>query len=208
MMRGCSSPKALMKASLLAVVLGATALTGCSTQVERIATDEVRDLSGAWNDTDSRLVSEEMVADVMARPWIDNHNRSSKKPPVVIVGEVRNLSHEHINVNTFVADLERSFINSGRVDVVASKTERSEIRDERRDQDLNARDETRKAMGQETGADFMLKGTINTIIDAAGSDQIRFYQVDLNLISLADNRKVWQGQKKIKKDVKRAKLRY
>jgi len=195
-------------ASLCVAVLGGGLLAGCSTQVERIATDEVRDLSGAWNDTDSRLVSEEMVADVMARPWIDTHNRHSKKPPVVIVGEVRNLSHEHINVNTFVADLERSFINSGRVEVVASRTERGEVRDERRDQDLNARDDTRKAMGQEVGADFMLKGTINTIIDASGSDQIRFYQVDLNLISMADNRKVWQGQKKIKKDVRRAKLRY
>ena len=192
----------------LCLALAGGLLTACSTSVERIAVDEVRDLSGAWNDTDSRLVSEEMIADVLSRPWIDQHQRASRKPPVVIVGEVRNLSHEHINVNTFVADLEREFINSGRVEVVASKVERGEIRDERRDQDFNARDDTRKAMGQEIGADYMLKGTINTIIDASGSDQIRFYQVDLNLISLADNRKVWQGQKKIKKDVRRAKLRY
>lgn len=198
--RGC--------AAALFLVLSGGLLTACSTSVERIAVDEVRDLSGAWNDTDSRLVSEEMIADVLSRPWIDQHQRASRKPPVVIVGEVRNLSHEHINVNTFVADLEREFINSGRVEVVASKVERSEIRDERRDQDFNARDDTRKPMGQEIGADYMLKGTINTIIDASGSDQIRFYQVDLNLISLADNRKVWQGQKKIKKDVRRAKLRY
>lgn len=183
-------------------------LAACSTSVERIDSSEVRDLSGAWNDTDSRLVSEEMIADVMSRPWIDNHERSKRKPPVVIVGEVRNLSHEHINTVTFVADLERALINSGRVEMVASSKERGEIRDERKDQDLNAREDTRKEMGQEVGADYMLKGTINTIIDVDGSDQIRFYQVDLNLISLADNRKVWQGQKKIKKDVKRAKIRF
>ena len=175
-------------AAALLLALAGGLLTACSTSVERIAVDEVRDLSGAWNDTDSRLVSEEMIADVLSRPWIDQHQRVSRKVPVVIVGEVRNLSHEHINVNTFVADLEREFINSGRVEVVASKVERGEIRDERRDQDFNARDDTRKPMGQEIGADYMLKGTINTIIDASGSDQIRFYQVDLNLISLADNR--------------------
>lgn len=198
----------LRHAAALLLALAGGLLAACSTSVERIAVDEVRDLSGAWNDTDSRLVSEEMITDVLSRPWIDQHQRVSRKVPVVIVGEVRNLSHEHINVNTFVADLEREFINSGRVEVVASKVERGEIRDERRDQDFNARDDTRKPMGQEVGADYMLKGTINTIIDASGSDQIRFYQVDLNLISLADNRKVWQGQKKIKKDVRRAKLRY
>ena len=190
-------------ALLLAGLLGA-----CSTSVERIDSAEVRDLSGAWNDTDSRLVSEEMIADVMARPWIDNHERNARKVPVVIVGEVRNLSHEHINTVTFVADLERALINSGRVEMVASSKERGDVRAERKDQDLNAREDTRKEMGQEIGADYMLKGTINTIIDVDGSDQIRFYQVDLNLISLADNRKVWQGQKKIKKDVKRAKIRF
>ena len=63
-------------------------------------------------------------------------------------------------------------------------------------------------MGEEKGADFMLKGTINTIIDASGSTQLRYYQVDLTLISLADNRKVWAGQKKIKKLVERSKLTY
>ena len=76
------------------------------------------------------------------------------------------------------------------------------------DQDLNAREDTRNAAGQELGADYMLKGQINTIIDAEGKEQVRYYQVDLTLISMADNRKVWLGQKKIKKYVKNAKLRY
>lgn len=205
MPRKALSSSSQILAALLSLGLG---LSGCATKVERIDAAQVRDLSGAWNDTDSRLVSEEMIADSLARPWIDQHNRNHRKSPVVIVGEVRNLSHEHLNTVTFVADLERAFINSGRVDMVASKKERGDIRDERRDMDLNASDATRKAMGKETGADYLLTGTINTIIDAAGSDQIRFYQVDLTLISLSDNRKVWQGQKKIKKDVQRSKLRF
>jgi uncharacterized protein (TIGR02722 family) len=181
---------------------------GCATSVERVDVDKTIDLSGAWNDTDSQLVSAEMIKDVMTRAWLDDFTRDRKRQPAVIVGEVRNLSHEHINVNTFVSDLEREMINSNRVQFVASSTERQEIRDERKDQDLNATEATRKAMGAEKGADFMLKGTINTIIDASGKTQLRFYQVDLTLISLADNRKVWVGQKKIKKLVERSKLNY
>jgi hypothetical protein len=192
---------------LVVVMLGVLA-AGCGTTVTRMETEEVKDLSGAWNDTDSRLVSEEMVQDALARPWVDNHVRTKRKTPVVIVGEVRNLSHEHINVNTFVADLERALLNSGKVEFVASGVERGEVREERKDQDVHAREDTRKAMGQEIGADYMLKGTINTIIDASGRTQVRYYQVDLNLISLADNRKVWQGQKKIKKLVERSNLRF
>lgn len=193
---------------VLGAFVFALALVGCSTSVTRMDAGEVKDLSGAWNDTDSQQVSEEMIKDVLERPWFGEFSRAQNRQPAVIVGEVSNLSHEHINVNTFVADMERALINSDKVQFVASSTERQEIRSERKDQDLNASEATRKAMGQERGADFMLKGTINTIIDAEGKTQLRYYQVDLTLISLSDNRKVWVGQKKIKKLVERSNLRF
>ena len=193
---------------LLASLLALLGLAGCGTQVKRMEVTEDKDLSGAWNDTDSRLVSEEMIQDMLSRAWLQNHTRRTGKQPAVIVGGIRNLSHEHINVNTFVGDIERAMINSGRVTFVASSSERTEIRGERADQDIHAREDTRKAMGQELGADFMLKGKINTIIDMEGRTQVRYYQVDLDLISLTDNRKVWLGQKKIKKLVKNSKLRF
>lgn len=197
--------------SSLTVLMALTlvlAVAGCSTEVKRMDAGEVKDLSGAWNDTDSQQVSEEMIKDVMSRTWLGEFTRTQNRQPSVIVGEVSNLSHEHINVNTFVADMERALINSDKVQFVASSNERQEVRDERKDQDLNASEATRKAMGQEKGADFMLKGTINTIIDAEGKTQLRYYQVDLTLISMVDNRKVWVGQKKIKKLVERSNLRF
>ena len=201
-----TQPKNILAAMItLAFVL---ILAGCSTEVTRIDAQEVKDLSGAWNDTDSQQVSEEMIKDVLSRPWFGEFTRAQNRQPAVIVGEVSNLSHEHINVNTFVADMERALINSGQVQFVASSKERQEIRGERKDQDLHASEATRKPMGQEKGADFMLKGTINTIIDASGKTQLRFYQVDLTLISMADNRKVWLGQKKIKKLVERSNLKF
>ena len=192
----------------LAIILSALLAAGCGTQVTRLETDEVTDLSGEWNDTDSRLVAEEMISDALAHPWTSNFAGQKGRAPAVIVGTVRNFSHEHINVNTFVADMERALINSGRVEFVASSSERGEIRKEREDQDLNATEETRNEAGQEIGADFMLKGQINTIVDVDGDDQVRYYQVDLTMISLADNRKVWLGQKKIKKLVENASVRY
>lgn len=193
---------------ILVVIVAVLLFNGCSTSVERVDSNSTIDLSGAWNDSDSRLVAEEMVQDVLSRPWISEFTTRTGQRPAVIVSKVRNLSHEHINLKTFVADMERELVNSGRVDFVASKDERSEIRNERLDQDLNARDDTRNSAGQELGADFMLTGQINSIIDAEGKQQIRFYQVDLTLISMADNRKVWLGQKKIKKLIKNPSIRY
>lgn len=190
------------------IALSAALSFGCAgPKVQRVASDSVKDLSGDWNDTDSRLVSEEMIKDVLSAPWLSRNKSEGKKTPSLIVGEIKNLSHEHIAVKVFVGDMERVLINAGDVQFVASSSERQEIRGERKDQDANATEETRKAMGKEQGADFMLKGEINTIIDAEGGTQVKFYQVDLTLISMADNRKVWVGQKKIKKVVEKSKMR-
>ena len=191
-----------------ALILSSLLVAGCSTKVTRMDVNETVDLSGEWNDSDSRLVAEEMIRDALSHPWTSNFAGDTGRAPTVIVGSVRNLSHEHINVNTFVADMERALINSGRVEFVASSEERGEIRAERTDQDLNATEATRNEAGQEAGADFMLKGQINTIVDAEGDEQVRYYQVDLTMISMANNKKVWLGQKKIKKLVENAKVRY
>ena len=186
-------------ALILAFIVG-----GCaSTSVKRVEVDETVDLSGRWNDTDSRLVSEEMINDVMSRDWVEKFRRENKgNAPTVIVGTVRNRSDEHINTRTFVKDLERALINSGEIEFVASSGERDEIREERKDQASHASEKTAKEEGEEIGADFMLKGSINTITDRIEGKQVRFYQVNLELIHIETNKKVWIGEKKIKKIVK------
>ena len=196
------------KASRLVITCGLLFLiAACNPTVTRVETDSVTDLSGNWNDTDSRLVAQEMIQDILSRGWLSKFNRAQGKAPTVIVGTVRNLSHEHINTRTFVADMERELINSGEVEFVASADDRKEVRSEVKEQDLHASEETRKAMGNEVGADFMLQGSINSIVDAVSGEQARFYQIDLTLIELGTNRKVWVGQKKIKKTVEKGGFR-
>ncbi len=182
-------------------------LAGCATQVERVGPEGSQDLTGRWNDRDSRLVSEEMVSDLLTRGWLDRHNARSDSEPAVIVGEIRNLSDEHINTNTFIRDIERELINSGRVTFVADGGERQAIRDERADQEEHARPDTRSPAGQELGADYMLTGTINTIKDVEGRTEVAYYQVNLALTSLSDNTRVWVGQKEIRKVIRRGLFR-
>lgn len=186
-------------------------LAGCQTTptVRRISTDQVTDISGYWNDTDANLTAQELIGQMLGDPWLGNYqNGNAGKQPTVIVGEIRNLSSEHISTSTFVDDMQRELINSGRVQFVASSAQRGEVRNERADQDVNAAEATRSAMGQEVGADFMMQGTINTIIDAADKTQAKYYQVDLRLINMHNNVIVWVGQKKIKKLVQGSSVRY
>jgi uncharacterized protein (TIGR02722 family) len=173
---------------------------GPNRTVTRVAVDQATDLSGKWNDTDARQVAEEMIRDVVSRPWLSDYKMEHDgQKPTVIVGTIRNRSSEHIDTGTFIADFERELINSGKVKFVASAKQRGEIRAERMDQQSNASMETAKRLANETGADFMLQGSIKTITDKVEGTKVVFYQVDLELINLETNEKVWIGQKKIKK---------
>jgi uncharacterized protein (TIGR02722 family) len=185
--------------SLLALTLLFTGCGGGGKTVTRIEPDKSVDLSGDWNDTDSRLVAEEMIKDVLSRPWVGDFKGEKNRAPDVIVGTVRNRTDEHIATTAFIKNLERELINSGRVNFVASKTERTEVREERADQQENATPESMKKFQQEAGADFMLSGDIVTIVDQEGGEKVKYYQVNLELTNIETNRKAWIGEKKIKK---------
>ncbi len=188
---------------VMLVAVAVLGLAGCSggKTVSRVDPNTTIDLSGEWNDTDSRLVAEEMIGDVLSRQWIGEFKGANKRTPDVIVGTVRNRTSEHISTVTFVKNLERELINSGKVNFVASKEERQEVRDERADQQENASAESMKRFQQEAGADFMLQGDITTIVDQEGGEKVKFYQVNLELVNIESNRKAWVGEKKIKKFV-------
>jgi len=193
------------RATLAALAVTILAVSGCSIRrVERIDPNSVTDLSGRWNDADSRLVANALIAQSLEGRWaMDYAAANAGKAPTIIVGEFRNRTMEHIPIGTFVRDLERAYITSGTVQVVASREERGEIRDERADQQTNASAETRARMAREQGARYMLQGDVQAIEDSEGRERVMFYQIDATLIDLETNAKTWVGQHKIKKYIQR-----
>ena len=176
--------------------------------VTRIDPTSVTDLSGRWNDTDSRLVANQLITESLNGAWQRRYAEANGgAAPTVIVGSFNNRTMEHIATGTFVKDLERAFVNSGAVRVVASKEEREEVRDERRDQQDNASAASRARMAQESGARYMLQGSIEAIADQEGREKVVFYQIDATLLDLESNEKVWTGQQKIKKYIEKSRVR-
>lgn len=183
---------------LTAVVL----LTSCSRSVTRVSPDQQIDLSGRWNDTDSKLVAEEMIRDVLSRPWISDFRNANDDRPVVIVGIIANKSSEHIEAETFIKDIEREFINSGTVRVVQNSVFREKLREERAQQGDFASIETQSKWGKELGADFMMFGVITSVTDSYKKEKVVNYKVNLELASIESSEKVWIGDKEIKKYIK------
>ena len=199
-----------MKKALVVLVFAIMVLfTGCqSVRVERIDADTAIDLSGYWNDTDIRIVAESLVEECVSAPAIDNYIRTNRKLPVVIVGSFRNDTDEHIDTSILVKKFESALINSGKVDFVASSSERTEIREERLEQQEWASEETAKRLANEYGADFMLIGSVKTVVDSVDNQTVRTYFVYAELIDIETNRKLWVGDNsEIKKFVTKSYVR-
>lgn len=189
--------------ALIGIISLLTFFTGCSRKVQRVGTDEPIDISGRWNDTDSRMVAEELTKQVLQERWLGNFmDKNDGERPVVIVGFVTNRSHEHINAETFMKDIEREFIQSQRVRLVQGGDKREQVRAERADQQEHASVSTMSKWGLEVGADFMMQGSINSIVDAHGRKKVTFYKVNLELTNMQTNEIVWIGDKEIRKLVK------
>lgn len=187
---------------LISLIVTLSACAGSS--VQRLELDEERALTDQWNDTDSKLVAEEMITDMLSYSWLKDYHNPQRPRPTVIIQRIHNKSHQHIAIDTFVNEFKRALIRSGKVDFVVSSHEREDLREERRDQEIHASIETQTAMAQETGADFALFGTITSIVEEVGRQRVTFYQVDLKLVEMKTGKEVWNGEKKIKKLMKRS----
>jgi hypothetical protein len=176
--------------------------------VTRVSSDTVTDLSGYWNDTDVRIVANSLIADCLEAPQVLAFSRNEDRLPVVIVGSFRNESDEHIDTSIITKRIEAALVNSGQVDFVASSSERGEIRTEREEQQLWASEESAKRLANETGADFMMLGSVKTMVDQAGNTAVRTYMVHAELINVETNRVMWIGENnEIKKMIERSSYR-
>jgi penicillin-binding protein activator len=186
----------------LASILMITILISCggnSLTVQRIDSNKVTDISGKWNDTDSRSVAKTMITDVLSHPWLSNFQSMKKENPVLIAGKIRNKTSEHVDTDIFVKDIEKELLRSGRVFFVASKNERKDVREERTDQQSNSSMDTAKELANETGADYMLQGHISSQVDPKEGEKVIFYQIYLELVDIEKNLKIWNNTHEIKK---------
>lgn len=185
------------------LVLIVLLIAGCQTRrVTRVDPGTQIDLSGRWNDSDSRSVADQMIYDLFDSNSFKEYARNKGSKPVIIVGSIRNKTSEHIDADNFVKKFEVVIHNSGAADLVESNEFRDQLRVERIEQQEFADPATVKKMGMELGADLMLFGEITSETDTYNNRRVVNYITTLFLTDVQTNRRVWYGQNEIKKYVK------
>jgi uncharacterized protein (TIGR02722 family) len=193
----------MKKGIVLVCLIAAVLALGCHS-VKRVDADTQTDLSGYWNDTDLRLASDALIEKALAVPALSTFPRTKNRLPVIIVGNFKNASDEHLDTSILATRLEASILNSGKAEFVVSGDLRDQIRAERQDQQSgNTSDESAAALGRELGADYMLTGSVKTIIDQYNKTATRTYYIAAELTDITTNRRIWIGEyNEIKKVIK------
>ena len=178
---------------------------GCGHSVKRVDPGKQMDLSGYWNDTDLRKASEYLIKECLNTPRMSTYYSTFGRLPVIIVGQFRNNSDEHIDTSILSQRLEASILASGKAEFVASGDVRAQIRSERMDQQQGYTDDATMAkIGREAGADFMLTGTVKTMVDQYDRTSTRTYYITAELTDITTARRLWIGEyNDIKKVIKR-----
>ena len=178
-------------------------LAGCQTRrVSRINPGEQIDLSGRWNDSDSRIVADKMIDELFKSDRFKEYADGLNRRPVIVVGLIKNKTSEHIDANNYIKKLELAIYNSGIADLVESEEFRDKLRVERAEQQDFADPATMAKWGKEIGADLMLFGEMNSETDVYDRKKVTNYVTTLFLTDIETNRRVWYGQHEIKKFVK------
>jgi len=186
-------------------------LVSCASKpkVSYVESGSQTDISGYWNDSDVKRVCESLINDCLNSPRVSQAIAAmGGRTPMVLVGTFANESSEHIDTAIITSTMEAAIFNSGKMDFVAGGKTREEIRAERQAQaDLGyTSDNTLASMTNETGADFMLTGTIRTIIQKEGNESIRTYFVNAEMTNMETTQRMWmQANSDIKKRIVRPK---
>jgi penicillin-binding protein activator len=174
----------------------------CARQVTRVNPEQSYDLSGRWNDTDSRSVADNMINDLLSNQNFKDYTKAKNKKPTLIVGLISNRTTEHIDAANYIKKFELAIFNSGLADVVESDQFRDKLRLERAQQQDFASASTMAKWGEETGADLMLFGEMTSETDVYNNKRVVNYITTLFLTDMETNKRVWYSQKEIKKFIK------
>lgn len=170
--------------------------------VARVDPQTQVDLSGRWNDSDSRMVADRLITDLLGSERFKEYATSKGRKPAIIVGQVRNRTSEHIDANAYIKKFELAIFNSGIAELIESGDFRDKLRVERANQQDFASPETIKRWGEETGADLMLFGEMTSETDVYQKDRVVNYVTTLFLTDMETNKRVWYGQHEIKKKIR------
>jgi uncharacterized protein (TIGR02722 family) len=165
-------------------MMGVALISGCGpkafTKGEYDDPTKVRLLDDKFNEADMQQMADEVIRSMVACPDVSN----AKMPPVVIVERVQNRTEEHIDMQSLTDKVRTALIKSRKVKFV-NKEERETLDEEYAyNEGGNVSGPSAKKRGKQTGADYIMSGSLATNIQQVGNDKLIYYKLTMNLTNM------------------------
>ena len=156
-------------------------------------------LNDQWSETDMQKTVEDMVSSMVNHPVI----AKAKTPPVVIVTKLQNKTSEHIDTQSIMDMVRVELTKTGKVNFI-DKEAREDIADEYNYQNSGmVHDATKKGPGGQVGADYVVNGRLDSIVQEAGKNKTVYYKITLNMTNLKTSVITWTDHKQLRKVYKK-----
>jgi penicillin-binding protein activator len=187
----------------LLIAMACLAATACGPKAfvkgEYEDTEKENLMNDQWSETDMQVVVRDMVGSLVQHPSIS----ATKKMPIVMVTNLQNKTSEHIDTQSIMDMVRVELTNSGKVAFV-DKEARADVSAEYDYQNSGmVSGETKKTAGGQIGADYIVNGRLDSIVQEVGKDKTVYYKMTLNLTNLKTNLISWTNQKQIRKKFKK-----
>ncbi|MCC7403358.1 MAG: penicillin-binding protein activator LpoB [Bdellovibrionales bacterium] len=159
-------------------------------------------LNDQWSESDMQNAVRDLVGSATGHYSIT----SSKRPPIVMVTKLQNKTEEHIDTQSIMDMVRVELGRGGRVSFV-DKEAREDIKEEYEYQDSGMVErESKKGAGGQVGADFIINGRLDAIVQQAGKDKTVYYKLTLNMTNLKTGIIVWSDYKQIRKKFRKQRV--
>jgi hypothetical protein len=156
------------------------------------------DVSRGMINSQAGQLAEEMIGECLSWAWVRAYRSSEGKKPVVSVVGIQDETSMDLDVRTIRGHVEAALSRSDQVSFVAGRSSLSPTGETNVDPpDYASRDMINK-IRSETGADFVLVGSISSL-DQPDAGSASGCQLHLEMINARTLAKVWRNIRKIEK---------
>lgn len=184
-------------AALCGIAVLASACSGprAYTRGEYADPNTIELLSDKFNENDLQLIANRMVESMEGSAAFER----IEGQPLIIVGEMRNRTSEHIDMASLADKTRVSLMQTGKFSFL-DRDARREIAEEYEYQSSGyVRPDQAAGPGEQHGAEYILTGTISSIVQEVGRDKMIYYKMTMQLTNIRTGVIEWADEKELRK---------
>lgn len=152
-------------------------------------------LSDNFSENDLQLIARRMVESLQESPAFAR----IEGQPMVMVGEMRNRTSEHIDMASLSDKVRVQLIQTGKFSFI-DRDARQQIAEEYEYQQSGyVRPDQAAGPGEQHAAEYVLTGSISSIVQQAGRDKMIYYKMTMQLTNLRTGVIEWADEKELRK---------